>query len=353
MRRTVCLGILLLAGVAAVGCSSSAGEKSNSDYRAEVTKGMHDALALEIGDWKKAAIDLANLAPVTAGRGWDATQDAEAIAAMKEAWKRVRVPYEHIEGALAQLYQETDFVVDARYDDFLAELNGQGDDNAFDGEGVTGQHAIERILYADAIPPYVVVFESKLPGYSPARFPANEAEASDFKNKLCARLVSDIAGLETDWQTVHIDLGGAYTGLVALMNEQREKVNKAATQEEESRYANRTLADLHANLEGTVKIYDLFQPWIVSKSGGATDKNIQSGFSQLLTAYSETPGDAIPQPPSTWSSINPTPQDLATPFGKLFSAVQEAVDPVKDGSVVKEMNSAAKLLGFDVFTPEP
>lgn len=352
MRRTVCLGILLLAGVTASGCSSSA-DDSDASYRAEVTKGMHDSLALEIADWKKAATDLANLAPVTSGRGWDKAQDAQAIADMKEAWKRVRVAYEHIEGAIAQLYQETDFAVDARYDDFLVDLKGKGDDNAFDGEGVTGQHAIERILYADVIPPYVVAFESKLPGFEAARFPADETEASDFKNKLCARLVSDIAGLETDWKTVHIDLAGAYTGLVALMNEQGEKVSKAATQEEESRYASRTLADLRANLDGTVKIYDLFQPWIVSKNGSATDENIQSGFDRLRTAYGETPGEAIPQPPSTWSSIHPTPQDLATPFGKLFSAVQEAVDPEKEGSVVQEMNNAAKLLGFDVFTPEP
>jgi iron uptake system component EfeO len=353
MRRRVCLGILLLAGVTASGCSSSADGTSDASYRAEVTKGMHDSLALEIADWKKAAADLANFAPVTSGRGWDATQDAQAIANMKEAWKRVRVAYEHIEGVIAPLFPETDFVTDARYDDFLIELKGQGDDNAFDSEGVTGQHAIERILYADAIPPYVVEFESKLPGYKPARFPANETEASDFKNKLCARLISDIVGLESEWQPVKIDLSGAYTGLIALMNEQGEKVNKAATQEEESRYANRTLADLHANLEGTVEIYDLFQPWIVSKSGSANDKNIQSGFGQLRTAYGETPGEAIPQPPSTWSSIHPTPQDLATPFGKLFSAVREAVDPEKEGSIVQEMNNAAKLLGFEVFTPEP
>jgi len=55
MRRTVCLGILFLAGFSASGCSSSADESSDASYRAEVTKGMHDSLALEIADWKKAA----------------------------------------------------------------------------------------------------------------------------------------------------------------------------------------------------------------------------------------------------------------------------------------------------------
>ena len=359
MRATSLVGLIFVSVVTTAGCSSSA-DKSDAEYRADVTRGMHDSLALEITDWKKAATDLVNAAPSPSGRGWDATMDATAIAGMKDAWKRIRVPYEHIEGAIAPLFPETDFATDARYDDFLTELKGKGDDNPFDGEGVTGQHAIERILYSDTLPSYVVTFESQLPGYAPARYPANETEASDFKNKLAARLVTDIEGLDQEWRTVAIDLGGAYQGLVALMNEQAEKVNKASTQEEESRYAQRTLADLRANLDGTVKIYNLFQPWIVTKggsdpatSGAEVDKKIQAGFDRLRVVYADTPGDAIPQPPADWSSIHPTPQNLETPFGKLFSAVQEAVDPEKEGSLVHQMNTAAALLGFDVFTPEP
>jgi iron uptake system component EfeO len=338
---------------AATGCSSGAGGKSDADYRADVTNGMHDSLVVEIADWKKAATDLQSVAPVPSGRGWDATMDAKALSDMKDAWKRVRVAYEHIEGAIAPLFPEIDFATDARYDEFLAELNEEGDDNPFDGEGVTGQHAIERILYSDSIPSYVVSFESKLLGYKPARFPSNETEASDFKNKLCARLISDIESLQQDWQPAKIDVAGAFHGLVSLMNEQGEKVNKAATQEEESRYAQRTLADLHANLDGTVKIYQLFQEWIVTKGGSAADKNIQAGFEGLRAIYGSTPGDAIPQPPAEWSSIKPTPQDLASPFGILYTAVQDAVDPAKEGSVVEEMNNVADMLGFPVFRPEP
>ena len=359
MGRMSWVGVIFVAAAAATGCGG-ADDKSDADYQAEITSGMHDSLALEIADFKKAAAELAGSAPSPSEHGWDASADAKAISDMKEAWMRARVSYEHIEGAIAPLFPEIDFATDARYDDFLAELKGKGDDNPFDGEGVTGQHAIERILYSDTIPAYVTSFESKLPGYKPARFPANETEASDFKNKLCARLVSDIDSLQKDWQPAKIDLRGAYQGLVSLMNEQGEKVNKAATQEEESRYAQRTLADLHANLEGTAKIYQLFQPWIVTKGGsdpaksGATaDKNIMAGFDGLRTVYANTPGDAIPQPPPGWSSINPTPQDLESPFGKLFMAVQDAVDPMRKGSVVEQMNNAAELLGFPPFAAEP
>jgi iron uptake system component EfeO len=344
----------------ATGCSSSADGKTDADYRTEVTNGMHDSLALEIADWKKAATDLESYAPTPSGRGWDAALDAQAIADMKEAWKRVRDAYEHIEGAIGPLFPEIDFATDARYDDFLTELHGKGDDNPFDGEGITGQHAIERILYADSVPGYVVNFESKLLGYQAARFPLTETEASNFKNQLCARLISDIASLQQDWQPAKIDVRGVYRGLVSLMSEQGEKVNKAATQEEESRYAQRTLADLRANLDGTDKIYRLFQLWIVNKSdadpqmsGPAVDKNIQAGFDGMRVVYGSTQGDAIPQPPPAWSSIQPTKEDLESPFGKLFTAVTDAVDPEKDGSVVQQMNDAAKLLGIAVFSPQP
>ena len=64
-------------------------------------------------------------------------------------------------------------------------LNVQGDNSLFDGQGVIGMHAIERILYVQQTPAFVVGFESKLPGYKAAAFPATEQEAADFKNKLC------------------------------------------------------------------------------------------------------------------------------------------------------------------------
>ena len=48
--------------------------------------------------------------------------DAAAIAAMKDAWKRRRIAYEHVEGATAPIFPDVDVSMDARYDDFLAML---------------------------------------------------------------------------------------------------------------------------------------------------------------------------------------------------------------------------------------
>jgi iron uptake system component EfeO len=350
--------------VLAFGCSGGADSSPvdpDAPYRNAVTAGMHDTLATEIEAFLKAATDLQNAAPTTTGRGWVTSQDAAAIAAMRDAWKSVRSAYERIEGAIAPLFPEIDYAVDARYDDFLSQLNGQGDGYLFDDQGVTGQHAVERILYSDGVPAHVVEFERALPGYKAAAFPATEQEATDFKNKLCGKLVSDIADLKSQWQPSKIDLGGAFQGLIALMNEQLEKVNKAATQEEESRYSQRTLADLRDNLAGTESAYHLFQPWLRAKSNGekpqldgpTIDSTLMAGFETLRDLYSRYPGDAIPEPPPTWSSQNPSPQDLETDFGKLFAAVEQAVDPARAGSVVEQMNQAAKVMGFPEFTEGP
>jgi hypothetical protein len=140
------------------------------------------------------------------------------------------------------------------------------------------------------------------------------------------------------------------------MNEQREKVDKASLGEEESRYARVTLFDLRNNLEGTVKVYALFKPWVLTKKdadptkdGAARNDAIEKGFASLTSLYASYPGDDLPAPPATWSADRPAPGDLDSPFGKLFTTVRAAVDPTTDGTIVDEMNDVAVLLGFPEF----
>jgi iron uptake system component EfeO len=343
-------GCVVTLALALAACSDGATVKTDADYQKEIAEGMQASIAGEIDGWLSASKTLCEAAPTPAGRGWDAKLDADAIVSMKAAWRTARLHYEHIEGAVAPLFPELDAATDARYDDFLGELGDAGDPDLFDDQGVTGMHAIERILYADAIPAEVVSFEAPLPGYRKAAFPTTEAEASSFKGKLCARLVADVITLQSQWKPAKLDIGAAFQGLIALMNEQHEKVNKAATGQEESRYSRMTLADIHANLAGTETIYALFQPWIVSKpKGGASDEGITKGFAALQVAYDANPGDTIPRPPATWSA-EPSAEDLATPFGKLFQAVTVAVDPARNGSIVFEMNEAAGVMGLPGFT---
>jgi len=341
---------LLIASLSSLALIACGTDKSDADYRTEVAKDMHDSIDGDITDLAKAARDLQAAAPTPTGRGWDKTQDAAAITAMRDAWRRCRVAYEHFEGATAPLFPGLDASLDARYDDFLSMLGDKGDADLFDDTGVIGMHAIERILFSDSIPAPVVTFESQLPGYKAAAFPSTEAEAVAFKTKLVQKLIDDTDSLHTQWKPSAIDIGSAYQGLVSLMNEQKEKVNKAATGEEESRYAQMTLFDLRNNLIGTRKVYEVFRAWIATKQGGAdADAKIEAGFDGLAKLYDADPGDAVPAVPATWSSDKPSDADLATPFGTLWQQVHLAVDPHKDGSVVSEMNKTAVLLGFPQF----
>jgi iron uptake system component EfeO len=336
------------------GCSSSSGNGGDKAFEQQVVTDMHDTLLSDVSELHQAAADLASAAPTPSGRGWDADLDKDAIAAMTAAWIRARSAYERTEGALAPLFPDIDFEIDARYDDFLADptiLKAGGDQDLFDDQGVTGMHAIERILFVKTTPERIVTVESQIPGYKAAAWPSTEVEAGEFKTKLAAKLVTDTQTLEGQWQPSRIDLEGAYGGLVALMNEQREKVNKAASDEEESRYSQRTMADIRDNLAGTKKVYSLFEKWVASKANGATiNTTVRGGFDGLDTDYGEVTGDAIPEPPATWSSENPSAADLETPFGKLFSSVHEAVDPNRKGSVVDSMNQAASVIGLAEFT---
>jgi hypothetical protein len=111
------------------------------------------------------------------------------------------------------------------------------------------------------------------------------------------------------------------------------------------------MGDIRNNLTGTKNVYALFQPWLATKSGGpALDDSVEGGFTTLATDYGTVTGDAIPEPPSTWSAESPSMADLDTPFGKLYTAVNQAVDPTISGSVVDSMNKVAVKLGFPQFT---
>lgn len=321
------------------------GGSSDTDQKTKIAQRMHDALLADLDNLVTAATEIQSAAP---SHAWNASTDANSLDAMRSAWTRARTAYEHVEGAIAPLFPEIDFAIDARYDDFTNELLNQGGDKyLFDDTGVTGMHAIERILYSPTTPKSVIDSESKLPGYVAAAFPASDKEAADFKNALCAKLVMDAKTLRDQWSPQKIDLAGAFQGLVSLVEEQREKVNKAATFTEESRYSQRTMTDLRDNLEGTRTIYALFRPWLVTKANGtAIDGKVLAGLDALGASYAQFPGDAIPQPPVTWSSLEPKPDDLMTPFGKLYTAVREQCSLTIEGSLVSEMNAAGSALGL-------
>lgn len=341
--RIVVALTVVAAALAPTGCRRADAESQQRE--GEVAMAMKRLLELRLGEWQTAARDLRQAAPLPADRGWDPQRDAAAITAMKDAWTRARVAYERVEGAVAPLFPESDVATDARYDHFLTVAGAAGDRAPFDGEGVIGMHAIERVLWADSIPAVVVEFERALPGYSPAHFPATAAEAAAFRDGLVARLITDVERLTTDFRPLRPDVAFTYRGMVDLAVEQAEKVNKASSGEEESRYAQTTMRDLRANMTGCREAYELFRPWISARpKGRQADTRVMAAFARLEAAYGRVPGDAFPRPPETWSSVTPRPADLATPFGALFSVIRREVDPAAPGSLVQALGDVATLL---------
>src|SRR5579864_2258654 len=278
----------LLTGVLGLGaCSGSpSAPKTDAEYRADVVSNMHDALLVDIGSMVSAASDLQAAAPAPPDRGWDATADATAMASMKSALERARNAYEHIEGAVAFLYPDVDVALDTRYENDLARLGSAGDSYLFDDQGFVGFDAVERVLYADVTAPGVVAYEATLKGYVPAAFPATAAEAADFKTKLCGRLVRDATTLQSSWTVASIDADTAFFGLTSLVDEQLSEIARTPANAEESRYSQRTMDDLRANIEGTEGIYGIFRDWIFSKPGGADlDAKVKGSIAAVQGLY--------------------------------------------------------------------
>jgi len=289
----------------------------------------------------QAAKDIQEAAPEPDEDGWNAEDDAEAVAEMKAAWKRARTAYENIEGPIAALFEGLDVATDARYDAFIEE-NGP-DEDLFDDENVTGMHAIERILWSDSTPDYVVKFESNLDGYKAAAFPKTEAEADAFKNKLAKKLVDDTSTMKDEYASIALEVGTAFGGIRDSVAEQSEKTNLAATGEDESRYAQNTLADMRANLNGAREVYKAFKEWIESTDGDTA--GIEAGFKRLEDAYDDVDGDALPKVPEGFDPDEPSEEDLDTPYGKLYQLLLDETDPDDEKSLVHIITEAGEGIG--------
>jgi hypothetical protein len=197
----------------------------------------------------------------------------------------------------------------------------------------------------------VVAQESVWSGYRPAAWPATPDQASEMATRLLQRLVDDSQSLVDRWKPRAISLADSFQGLTALMNEQQTKVSLAANHEEESRYSQRTMGDLRYNLAGTRAVYTLFVRGLMTKpSGAAIDSGVEAAFNRLEQVYGGVYGDSIPPPSADWNSTLPSAADQDSPFGKLWIAVVQEVDPSRTGSAVDGMNRVARTLGLPEFT---
>lgn len=341
--------LLRASALAAAALAACAGDEPVTDatHRQQVLLAVKQHVATDLAEFVSASRALQAAAPVPDADGWSASRDAAAVTAMRAHWLRARRAYERVEGAIAVLFPDLDVSTDQRYDAFLAdEIPTHRDDDLFDGEGVTGMHAIERILWADAHPPRVVTFEMGISGYVPAAFPSDMAQAARFRDGLVARLVRDAAQMQQEFAPLALDTPAAFRGVIGSVQEQVEKVERAATAEEESRYAQVTLLDMRANLEGARRTWQAFRAWVLFRNGAALAGRIDARFAALQQAYDAIQGDALPAVPMGWNPDSPSAEHRATPYGRLRTTLAEESDPTRAGSLAAEMNAAADLLSI-------
>ncbi len=338
MKILVCA--VVLAGCSATTTSSTSSSSGGSQTPTLVVKAY---VQQNLDELLAASTALRDAAPAPDQDGWNATADAAAVTSMRTQWKRARVAYERVEGAIAVLFPELDASTDERYDGFL---ETGADTNLFDRSGVTGIHGIERILWAGEHPARVVDFESALTGYVAATFPATAEEAQAFRTQLCQALVDDVQSMVDQFGPLALEDATAYRGVVGSMEEQLEKVLLAATGEEESRYAQHTLGDMRANLEGGRAVFAAFRETLLARTNGAAlVAAVEGGFDRVVAAYAPVSGDALPEVPAGWSA-NPTAQQLDTPYGRIYAVLTRESDPNAEGALVHEMNEGGDAMGI-------
>ena len=106
-----CVTALVFAS-ALVGCT----DKTDADYRADITAAMHDSILDDLDAMIAHARNLQGAAP---SGPWVASRDADALRDMREAWKKMRQRWEHIEGAIGALFPGLDDPLDGRYEQLI------------------------------------------------------------------------------------------------------------------------------------------------------------------------------------------------------------------------------------------
>lgn len=292
----------------------------------------------------EAARAMCEAAPAPDDDGWSFEPDRAAVESMRTEWRRARVEYERIEGAIAILFPHIDRAVDGRYE-HEAEL--RRDDDPFDDRGFVGMHAIERILWSGSIPAPAVAFERALPGYVEPRTPSSATEARSFRERLCGRLVRDIETMRGELAPLALDAATAWRGIQGSVEEQSEKVLLGATGQDESRYAENTLADMRANLEGGRAVLAAYDAMIEATPEARSRRgDIHRRMRELERAYAAIGTDALPAVPDGFDPDAPSEEHLATAYGRLFTLLSRASDPDVDGSLAHSLRSTGEAMGI-------
>ena len=339
-RWTAILGLGLLVGCNADGNREALADQARDEQTVTAAKALFQS---RFDAFAAATQALRDAAPAPDADGWNARDDAAAVASMRAAWLEARAAYTSVEILASTRYPELHRRLDRDYDDLIA---GSADTFSFDEHGVMGLQAVERILWSDVIPAHVIDHEAPLEHYTAADFPRSQHEAQELKDELLVHLEADAATLRDGFRAAPIDANTAYSTTTLAIQEQLGQLEEAGKGEGKSRYAGVSLENLRGDVAATEATYAVFRPWILAKSTGAhTDEHVAKGFARLHVALAAASGDDLPLPPAGWPTSDPSGEMLASPFGLLFAATRDAADPSTDGTLCFEMIEAAGLLG--------
>ena len=278
------LGVFLIAlAPATIGCGT---DKSGSQ-ESQAQSAVKSQITAELVIWYNAAVALRAAAPTPDADGWNDQADAAAVNAMKTQWAGTRDAYERIEGAIAVLFPDYDVSTDERYDGFLSDTGP--DNDLFDEHG---RHRRPRHRAHPVGRPRARrrgrvrsgaarLRRRQLPHQhdSGDRVPRRSGDAPGDRRAGCA----------DDVRAVDARHRGGVPRRDRLDQEQVEKTTLAADGEDESRYAQHTLADMRSNLAGGMNTYDAFRDWVRSEAGGtALDTDILAGFDRVSALYARS-----------------------------------------------------------------
>ena len=354
MKRTLLLLPLVLASIACPaappGDDDPKGE-DDDDGAAAAAAAAKVFIGGELSLVGNSVAALQSFAVDADANGWNVDNNRASVFTMRQQWKNARLGYESVDAVVGLLFPELDVALDRRYEEAIAIA---ADDNVFDDVGFTGLHAVGRVLFVDELAPAVLTFEQSAGDaftpsrYSPAAFPADLAESGDFKTKLTQRLLDDSAALTASVEAADVGVDDVMASIAAAVQEQRATVAVSVEGADESRYAQNTMIDLRAQLQGGIGLFDVLDPVFVAKDEGAVSEDIHAGFARLQAAFDAVTGDALPPVPATWDATAPSAEDRATAFGALFVVVDAEADAANPASL-----AAALTRGALVLTPSP
>lgn len=303
--------------VVAAGCGSQ--DPSGSDDVAISFRGYFRTHLVALSD---ALENLAVHAP--RDRAWNAQADPALVERMRTAWKAAHRAAVAVTEPLSELFPQAGRM-DSNWDREIDRV--QRDENPFDDIGVTGLHAIERILWADVVSEMVLTVERRHEGYAMARTPATAKEAADYATQLVGGLHRDAQALAEASSVPGYDLGFAEKAVKlqarALL---RMVIVGGEPGRSESRYSDTStdaLVDQLGALAGTWKILRaaLRRQGVPVGSFQVAD----AGLERVHAAVAAIGPGPIPARPEGFNPFHPTQEDRESAFGRLYFSVEAEI----------------------------